>query len=119
MARDTARRRLRGVDFVVDGAGERRAVLIDLWRHRQLWEDFYDAAVVAARMEEPRETLAQVKGRVLGVLVGGRVRCLRGALGPARAGGPGWSHCQKYPREDRGPRAAAAPPRLHQDPRRA
>jgi hypothetical protein len=51
---------------VIDGRGKKRAVLIDLKRHRALWEDFYDAAVAAARMKEPRESLAQVKRRVLG-----------------------------------------------------
>ena len=66
MTNDAMRRKLAGVDFVIDGRGEKRAVLIDLKRHRALWEDFYDAAVAAARMKEPRESLAQVKRRVLG-----------------------------------------------------
>ena len=66
MATEAARRKLAGVDFVIDERGEKRAVLIDLKRHRALWEDFYDAAVAAARMAEARESLAQVKRRVLG-----------------------------------------------------
>ena len=62
-----ARRRLKGVDFVVDVRGKTTAVLIDLGQHRGLWEDFYDAAIAATRKDEPREGLAQVKRRILGV----------------------------------------------------
>jgi hypothetical protein len=59
-------RQIEGVDFVVDVAGERKAVLIDLRRHRELWEDFYDTLLVHERSEEPRESLEEVKKRVLG-----------------------------------------------------
>ncbi len=50
-----------GVEFLVNDRGEKRAVLIDLKRHRALWEDLYDAYVVHSRRREPRESLAQVK----------------------------------------------------------
>lgn len=50
-----------GVEFLVNDSGEKRAVLIDLKKHRALWEDLYDAYVVQSRRREPRETLAQVK----------------------------------------------------------
>lgn len=66
MSSHTERRKLRGVEFVVDEDGEKKAVLIDLKRHRELWEDFYDTAVTRARMHEPRESLAEVKRKVLG-----------------------------------------------------
>ena len=66
MKSQTEIRRLEGVEFVVDEAGERRAVLIDLQRHGDLWEDFYDTAVAEARKGEPRESLERVKKRVLG-----------------------------------------------------
>ncbi len=59
-------RQIEGVDVVVDPAGERKAVLIDLRRHRELWEDFYDALLVQERADEPRESLDQVKRKVLG-----------------------------------------------------
>ena len=59
-------REIEGVDFVVDVAGERKAVLIDLRRHRELWEDFYDTLLVHERAGEPRESLAEVKKKVLG-----------------------------------------------------
>jgi PHD/YefM family antitoxin component YafN of YafNO toxin-antitoxin module len=50
-----------GVEFLVNDRGEKQAVLIDLKKHRALWEDLYDAYVVHARRREPRESLAQVK----------------------------------------------------------
>jgi PHD/YefM family antitoxin component YafN of YafNO toxin-antitoxin module len=50
-----------GVEFLVNDRGEKRAVLIDLKKHRALWEDLYDAYVVHARRRDPRESLAQVK----------------------------------------------------------
>jgi hypothetical protein len=55
---------MKGVQFVVDERGEKIAVVIDLRKHRRLWEDFYDSAVARARREEPRETLAAVKRRL-------------------------------------------------------
>ncbi len=33
---------MRGVQFLVDNDGEKTAVLIDLKKNAQLWEDFYD-----------------------------------------------------------------------------
>lgn len=63
---------MKGIEFVVDEAGERKAVLIDLIEHGELWEDFYDALVAEARRHEPRETLAEVEEK-LG-LSGDRVR---------------------------------------------
>ncbi len=59
-------KQIEGVDFVVDVAGERKAVLIDLQRHRDLWEDFYDTLLVQERRQEPRETLEEVKKKLLG-----------------------------------------------------
>ena len=56
---------MKGVQYVVDENGEKKAVLIDLRVNRELWEDFSDAAVAEERANEPRETLAEVK-RALG-----------------------------------------------------
>ncbi len=55
---------LRGIEFVVDESGQRRAVLIDLKRHSVLWEDLYDTLVAHQRRAEPRESLAEVKRRL-------------------------------------------------------
>ncbi len=59
-------KRMEGVDFVVDTEGEKKAVLIDLGRHRELWEDFYDMLLARERRAEPRESLEEVKRKILG-----------------------------------------------------
>ena len=55
---------MRGVQFLVDDDGERTAVLIDLKKNAQLWEDFYDVAVAKSRAKEPRESLESVRRRL-------------------------------------------------------
>jgi hypothetical protein len=55
---------MKGVQFVVDENGNKTAVVINLKRYSELWEDFYDCAVAHARKNEPRESLASVKGRL-------------------------------------------------------
>ena len=56
---------MKGVQFVVDDEGKQQAVLIDLKKNRQLWEDFFDAAVAESRADEPRKSLSDVKRRIL------------------------------------------------------
>ncbi|OFW12147.1 MAG: hypothetical protein A3H27_10875 [Acidobacteria bacterium RIFCSPLOWO2_02_FULL_59_13] len=55
---------MKGIHFVVDERGQKTAVMIDLRRHSELWEDFSDAAVARQRQNEPRETLESVKARL-------------------------------------------------------
>lgn len=55
---------MKGIEFVVDEMGERKAVVIDLGEHGDLWEDFYDTLLAKERLDEPRETLAQVKEKL-------------------------------------------------------
>lgn len=55
---------MKGVQYVVDDCGERRAVMIDLKRHAELWEDFYDRALAESRRHEPRESLESVRARL-------------------------------------------------------
>ncbi len=55
---------MKGVQFVVDDHGEKKAVLIDLQENKELWEDFCDAALAAERATEPRESLAEVKRKL-------------------------------------------------------
>jgi hypothetical protein len=66
MATTSSRRKLRGIDFIVDEAGEKKAVIINLKQHRVLWEDFYDTLLAQERQNEPRETFDEVRKRVLG-----------------------------------------------------
>ena len=56
---------MKGVQFVVDEAGRKTAVQIELKKQRGWWEDFYDRALANARAAEPRESLESVKKRVL------------------------------------------------------
>ncbi len=55
---------MKGVQFVVDEHGEKTAVVIDLKRHSEVWEDFLDVATAKSRQDEPRETLGAVKRRL-------------------------------------------------------
>ncbi|MEO7913391.1 MAG: hypothetical protein ABIV47_27390 [Roseiflexaceae bacterium] len=52
---------MEGIQFVVDENGEHVAVQIDLRRHRDLWEDFYDSLIARSRAIEPRESLDMVR----------------------------------------------------------
>ena len=56
---------VKGVEFVIDHSGEKKAVLIDLKQHGEIWEDFYDTLRAKEREPEPRESLKDVKKKVL------------------------------------------------------
>jgi hypothetical protein len=53
-----------GISYMTDDRGRKTAVVIDLGKHADLWEDFYDSLLVRARKAEPRETLAAVRQRL-------------------------------------------------------
>ena len=55
---------MKGVQFVVDENGQRTAVVIDLKKYSEVWEDFYDSAVARKREHEPRESLDSVRKRL-------------------------------------------------------
>ena len=55
---------MNGITFMIDSHGAKTAAVIDLRRHRKLWEDFYDTALAEARAREPRESLDFVKRRL-------------------------------------------------------
>lgn len=55
---------MKGVQFVVNEIGEKTAVVIDLKKHSEVWEDFCDATTARQRRHEPRETLESVKRRL-------------------------------------------------------
>ena len=44
---------MKGIQFVVDDTGKKKAVLIDLSEWGELWEDIYDVLVSQARKSEP------------------------------------------------------------------
>ena len=53
-----------GISFVVDERGRKKAVVIDLEQHGEVWEDLHDALVVKSRRREPRESLSEVENRL-------------------------------------------------------
>ena len=53
-----------GISFMVDERGNKTAAVIDLRRHRRVWEDFYDALVVHSRARDPRESLDELRRRL-------------------------------------------------------
>lgn len=55
---------MNGVQYLIDENGERTAVVIDLRKLGELWEDFYDRAVAESRTKQPRESLSSVKKRI-------------------------------------------------------
>jgi len=57
---------MKGVEFVIDDEGKRKAVLIDLKKYGEVWEDFYDILKAKERQSEPRESLQEVRNKVLG-----------------------------------------------------
>jgi len=59
------RKKVKGISFVVDEGNQKKAVIIDLKRHRAIWEDIYDTLLTKEREKEPRETLKEVRKRVL------------------------------------------------------
>lgn len=50
-----------GIEFLIDRKGRKKAVLIDLKKHKGLWEDLFDTYVAHQRRNEPRESLPRVK----------------------------------------------------------
>lgn len=55
---------VKGIQFLTDDRGHKRAVVIDLRKHGELWEDIYDAIVADERRDEPRESLDSVRRRL-------------------------------------------------------
>ena len=52
---------MQGINYVTNEDGKRVAVLIDLKKHGEIWEDFYDGLTAKRRENEPRESLESVK----------------------------------------------------------
>jgi len=55
---------MKGIQYVMNDKGEKKAVIIDLKKYGELWEDFYDSIVAHLRSAEPRESLESVKNRL-------------------------------------------------------
>jgi hypothetical protein len=55
---------MEGIQFVTNDQDQKVAVLIDLRKQGELWEDIYDSLIARQRAREPRETLASVEKRL-------------------------------------------------------
>ncbi|MGD0770765.1 MAG: hypothetical protein ABSB42_21495 [Tepidisphaeraceae bacterium] len=53
-----------GVSYLVDDAGRKTGVILDLRKHRRIWEDIYDRLLIASRRKEPRDSLEKVRERL-------------------------------------------------------
>jgi hypothetical protein len=54
-----------GIRFVTDGKGRKVAVLIDLKKRRELWEDIEDVLVFRSRRRERRIPLKKVRASLI------------------------------------------------------
>jgi len=55
---------MEGIQYVTNDKGQKVAVMIDLKKYGELWEDFYDSLTARLRAKEPRETLESAKKRL-------------------------------------------------------
>jgi hypothetical protein len=55
---------MEGIQFVTNDKGKKVAVMIDLRKYGDVWEDMYDSLIARARAGEPRESLDSVKKRL-------------------------------------------------------
>lgn len=53
-----------GIEYLINEHGEKRAVVIDLKKHAQLWEDSFDMLVNESRKNVPRESHESVRRRL-------------------------------------------------------
>ncbi len=47
---------LEGINFVTDDKQNKIAVLIDLSKHKEAWEDFYSILIADSREHEPKRS---------------------------------------------------------------
>ena len=56
---------IEGLRFLFDERGRQTAVLFDVKSNPELWEDFYDTLLAKKRSNEPRESLADVRRKLI------------------------------------------------------
>jgi len=54
-----------GIQFITDEKGRKTAAVIDLKKHRALWEDFEDVLVSRSRQNEKRIPIEKVKADLI------------------------------------------------------
>lgn len=55
---------MKGIQFVIDEAGKKSAVLIDLTEWGELWEDVYDVLVSQSRSDETQVPWEELKAEM-------------------------------------------------------
>ena len=55
---------MKGVQFVIDDSGKKKAVLIDLEEWGELWEDFYDRMTAESRKHEDTISWETIKAEM-------------------------------------------------------
>lgn len=55
---------MKGVNFLIDDLGNKTGVILDLRKHRRLWEDIHDRLLIESRRGEPRISYEQVARRL-------------------------------------------------------
>lgn len=56
---------MNGIQFITDEKGRKTAAIIDLKKHRALWEDIEDVLVSRSRQHEKRIPLEKVKADLI------------------------------------------------------
>ena len=56
---------MKGIQYLMDDNGDRTAVVIDLKKYGNVWEDFYDNLTAFERKDEPRESLETVRSKLM------------------------------------------------------
>ena len=56
---------MKGIQFVIDATGKKKAVLIDLSEWGELWEDIYDVLVSQSRKDEPKVDWEELKAEMV------------------------------------------------------
>lgn len=54
-----------GIQFITDETGQKTAVVIDLKKHKALWQDLQDVLISRSRRHEKRIPLAAVKADLI------------------------------------------------------
>ena len=54
-----------GIQFITDAKGRKTAAIIDLKKHKALWEDIEDVLMSRSRRHEKRIPLAKVKADLI------------------------------------------------------
>jgi len=57
-------KKMDGIQYIVSDNGDKTAVLIDLKKYKNIWEDIYDIILAKNREKEPRESLKSLKSRL-------------------------------------------------------